>query len=67
MGGKHRGKIFLWTRATAEKNVWERLVGPSLVGQQLSAEVGAGSHGSRVHLALNGEDGGAVRGADWDL
>lgn len=27
------GGEILWTRATAEKNVWERLVGPSLVGQ----------------------------------
>lgn len=60
------GKSLSWTRATAEKNVWERLMGPSLASSCWQGVV-TGSHGSRICLALNGEDGGAVRGADWDL
>lgn len=60
------GKSLLWTRATAEKSVWERLTGSSLA-RSCRQGVIAASHGSHVCLALKGEGGGAVRGADWDL
>jgi len=67
MGGKHKGKKGLsWTRATAEKNICERLLGPSLASSCQQGVV-TGSQGSRTCLALNGEDGGAFRGLDWDL
>lgn len=66
MGGKHGGESLLWTRTIAEKNVWERLVGPALASSCRQGVV-TGSHSSHICVALNGEDGGAVRGSDWDL